>query len=139
MKSASITVTKENAKNNINFYRFWSLVFFALILISAFFKGPVFIYHTAGLFLSLVYWYFNYKSLGVKGNIVMKETVDRDSLKSIVMLSKATFSGWVVLSVIIFGIMITMMPGILIDAFFFFIFVLTVLYKRMRMLSKALK
>jgi len=135
----NIIVTREDVKRNITFYKFWAIVFFILMIISSFFKGMIFIYHYAGLFLALVYWYFNNRSLNVKGNIISKSAITEDSLKGSVLLSKATFVGWLVLSGLILSMIIVSRPDMLIDTFFFFIFVLTVLYKRIRLLSRYMK
>jgi len=135
----NIVITRQDAKNNIIFYKFWSVVFFVLIIISFLFEDAFFVYHLAGLFLALVYWYFNQKSLNVKGNILSKNAVSLDSLKGSLLLSQASFIGWLILSGMIFDMIITTEPNIFVDTFFFFIFVLIILYKRMRLLSKSLK
>jgi len=135
----NIIITKQDAKNNIIFYKFWSVVFFVLIIISFLFEDAFFVYHSAGLFLALVYWYFNQRSLESKGNVVSKNVVSLDSLKGSLLLSQASFIGWLILSGMIFDIIITSRPDIFVDTFFFFIFVLIILYKRMRLLSKSLK
>jgi len=135
----NIVITRQDAKNNIIFYKFWSVVFFVLIIISFLFEDAFFVYHSAGLFLALVYWYFNQRSLNAKGNILSKNAVSLDSLKGSLLLSQASFIGWLILSGMIFDMILTTGPNIFVDTFFFFIFVLIILYKRMRLLSKSLK
>ncbi|MFH1229211.1 MAG: hypothetical protein V1678_02170 [Candidatus Aenigmatarchaeota archaeon] len=136
MKNVSVVITRDAVKKNIAFYKFWVLVFFALIIISSSFKGMVFIYHSAGLFLALVYWYFNNKSLQVKGIIISKTVMSEDSFKGSSLLSKATFIGWIILSGIVINMIAMSRPEMLIDTLFFFVFVLLVLYKRMRLSAR---
>lgn len=135
----NIIITRQDTKDNIIFYKFWSVVFFVLIIISFLFEDAFFVYHSAGLFLALVYWYFNQRNLNIKGNVLSKSTVSLDSLKGSLLLSQASFIGWLILSGIIFDMIITSGPNIFVDTFFFFIFVLIILYKRMRLLSRYLK
>jgi hypothetical protein len=139
MKSVSVSVTRGDVKKNISFYRFWTIVFFILILISSFFKGLVFIYHSAGLFLALVYWYFNNRSLGVKGNIISKAVMNEDSFKGSIMLANATFVGWLAMSALLLGMIVMFRPDMFIDTFFFFVFVLWIIHKRVSLFSKSIK
>jgi hypothetical protein len=135
----NITMTRRDVKNNIIFYKFWAVVFALLIGISFLSEDSFFIYHSAGLFLALVYLYFNYKSLGVKGDVVSKTVMSYDSLKGSLMLAEASFIGWLVLSAILFDMILSSMPELFIDTLFFFVFVLVILYKRMSLLSKSMK
>ena len=139
MPNIAVSMTRQDVKNNLRFYQFWTVVFALLIVISILFEDAFFIYHSAGLFLALVYWYFNYRSLKTKGNVLSKNVMSLDSLKGSLLLSKASFIGWLILSGIIFDMIITSRPDMLVDTFFFFIFVLIILYKRMRLLSRFLK
>jgi hypothetical protein len=134
-----ITVTRQDVKGNMSFYQFWILAFGLLTIISIIFSDTFFIYHTAGLFLAALYWYFNSKTLSKKGDTISKTSVSMDSLKGSLMLSKATFAGWLFLSFIIIDMMFTTQPGMIVDTLLFFAFVSAVLFRRMRMLSKIIR
>lgn len=132
----NITMTRQDAKSNVRFYEFWAVVFVLLIVISILFEDSFFIYHSAGLFLALIYLYFNYNALKAKGNVLSKNVMSMGSLKGSLLLTQASFVGWIILSGMIFYTILMSMPSIFIDTFFFFIFVLIILYKRTRTLSK---
>lgn len=135
----SITLTQEDVKKNITFYKFWLAVFFILVLISFFYKSIFFIYHTAGLFLALTYWYFNYNALKTRGKILSKNNISTSSLRNSITLSKFSFVSWLLFSGLTLGVIAYFRPPMILDAFFFFIFILIILYRRTRFLSRSLK
>jgi hypothetical protein len=130
MKNITVTVTKKDIKKSMMFYKLWTVVFALLIIASVFLKNVVFIYHFAGMFLALVYWYLNNKHLKAKGETISKVKVSEESLKTSLWIFNGAFAIWIIFSYVIFSMVIATMQAMLIDTFFFFIFVILILYRK---------
>jgi hypothetical protein len=141
MKNITITITREDVKKSVTFFKFWAILFILLIIFSVITQNILsnFIYYIVGLFLSLVPWYLDQKSLKMKGNIISKNVTDINSVKNSLLYFKITFIFWLIFVGLIFIILIISRPEMVIGTFFFFVFILILIYKRIKLFSNYLR
>jgi uncharacterized membrane protein len=141
MKNITITITREDVKKSVTFFKFWAILFILLIIFSVITQNILsnFIYYIVGLFLSLVPWHLNQKSLKMKGNIISKNVTDINSVKNSLLYFKITFIFWLIFVGLIFIILIISRPEMVIGTFFFFVFILILIYKRIKLFSNYLR
>jgi len=136
-----MTVTREDIKKNVRFFKIWTIIFILLIIFSIFIGNMPsnFIYYIVGLFLSSSYWYFNYKSLKTKGNIISKTITDINSVKNSLLYSKIVLIFWIIFIGSFLIILTIGKSEMIIGTFFFFIFFLILLYRRIKFFSNYLR
>jgi uncharacterized membrane protein len=141
MKTLTIIVTKKDAEKTVRFYQFWVGIFI-LVIVYGIFTGNVvsyFSYCFIGLLLALIFWYFNDKGLKTKGNIASKTITDVDNFKNSLLYCKVFFVFWLICFGSILFILTIRIDNLNIGFLSFFIFVLSVFYRRIKILSSFLK
>jgi len=141
MKSVSIITTREDVKRNIKFYKIWIAIFILLIIVSPFTNKAAsnFFFCALSLFLASIGLYVNKKYLKPKDKIVSKTITDINNIKNALLVDKIML----IFYLVIMGIFI--ISGIIarsddvIGILFFFIFVLSVLYKKIKITSSYTK
>ena len=140
MKNISVIVTKEDVKKNVRLFKIWTTIFILLIIFSTFIGNiaPNFTFYIVGLFLSSTYWYFNHKSLKAKGNTISKTIIDVNSIKNSLLYSKIILIFWIIFVGSFLVILTIEKSEMIMGTFFVFIFLLILLYRRIKFLSNYL-
>ena len=141
MKRISLVVTKEDLKQSVRFYQLWTIIFLLLAIFSIFIGNiiPNFFFYIVGLFLALVQLYLDYKGLKTRGKIVSKTTTDVNSIKNSLLYLKIVFIFWLIVAGSILVIIIIAQSEMVIGFLFFFMFILTQFYRRMKLFSFYLR
>jgi len=135
MKTVTIILTKKDAKKNLRFYQFWTLLFILLLIVGLYYD---FIYtigfSIVGLILGLIFLYFNHRYLKTKGNIVSKSITDINSVRNTLLYYKIFIIFWFIVIILLF---LNGFDGILSSVVF--IFAIIMFYRRLKFTSSFLK
>jgi hypothetical protein len=137
MKSVSIILTREDVKRNMRFYEIWILIFVLLLITSTFTRNAVsnFIFSIMPLFVASIGFFINKRYLKEKGKVISRTVTDMINIKNSLLVDKIMIVFYLVLMGLLVVIGMIEKSDDIIGVSFFFVFILSVFYKRVKAMS----
>jgi len=141
MKNISIILTRLDVKKNIRFYELWIIIFILLLITSTFTRNAVsnFIFSVLPLFVALIGLYVNRRFLKEEGNVVSRTVTDVTNIKNALLIDKIMLIFYLILMGLLLVVGLIEKSDDVIGILFFFLFILSIFYKRVKATSSYLR